>query len=659
MVFIPKGSQIFDQLPSQFESFFPSEQSLADGKMASVLARAGGSGQGLLTRVQAETITQGLQLVQQAKAVLVGDFLSAKLPQLVSFTQDSWGQKIPQGLFASVPFPNAMTEDPILGAMADVGLKTALSAISAVPIVGRIAGLIVNVGMALARLFAAREVDVELPPLLLPWTRYGRDKDEDLVNKGLILSTAGGVDWTSVWLPGLGGTWTFARASDEQGKEIPGARVYAPLVGKEVGWSRGSGLGAIPNTLRVAGPVQTLPDNRLRDLGYSGDADAKSDWEHQKRFILRGDTRKDAEGQGVYNELYRPPTITDTGSFYPAFAGIAGQLWQQVQQRGNPDMYKIDALKIRDSWQDYWGSFFEDAFNTLKKLEQLKGKDDQIQWLWAALTPYVCVIQQNGKSVTLGMADIDRPQAGPLVTPGMFAGKGPGPLELRTPSLYSEVRGPKGWDQAERQGDMAIKNWDGKIIEPARMDNFPKGYEWRTVPWPSGVELLSYYKRPDEAIITPACEALSRAQKRCLESTLICAYVRPVSSGGKPAYAAFADPSLRQKCLDMREILLKHDARYGVSLPDVDAIDPAFAAKLRASGVGKPGLGLKISARAPLLVQSGGVDEAYPTPVGGLAFDTLKPKRVGRSAKPWVKIAASVGAAAVVGGAIVYSRRSR
>ena len=51
MAFIPKGSQIFDQLPSQFESFFPSEQSFADGKLASVLARAGGKGVDLLTRV--------------------------------------------------------------------------------------------------------------------------------------------------------------------------------------------------------------------------------------------------------------------------------------------------------------------------------------------------------------------------------------------------------------------------------------------------------------------------------------------------------------------------------------------------------------------------------------------------------------------------------
>jgi hypothetical protein len=362
MAFIPKGSPIFDQLPSQFESYFPSEQSYADGKLASVLARAGGKGVDLLTRVQAETIMQGLQLVQQQKAILVGDFLTARMPQLVGFATDQWGQKVPQGLFASVPFPTSAIEDPLLGAMAGVGLNLALNAISAVPIVGKIIGLVVNIGMALARLFKAQDLDPELPPLLLPWTRYGRDKDEDLVNKGLILTTAGRVEWTHVWLPGLGGAWSYERVSDGNGKEMPGGRVFAPLDGKQVGWSRGLGLGAIPNTLRVAGPVQTLVDNRLRDLAYSGDRAAKNEWERQKRFVIRGDSREKAEGLGVYNELERPPSVIDTGAFYPAFAGIAGQLWQQVQQRGNPDMFKVEANVVRDAWQDYWGAFFEAGF---------------------------------------------------------------------------------------------------------------------------------------------------------------------------------------------------------------------------------------------------------------------------------------------------------
>lgn len=665
MAFIPKGSPIFDQLPSQFQSFFPSEQSFADGKLSAVLTKAGGSGVELLTRVQAESITQGLQLVQQQKAILVGDFLTSKMPQLVSFATDAWGQKVPQGLFASVPFPSAAIEDPLLNAMAGVGMNLALNAISAIPIAGKIIGLIVNIGMALARLFKAQSTDVELPPLLVPWTKYSRALDEDLVNKGLILTTAGRVDWTHVWLPGLGGAWRYERASDNNGKEMPGARVFAPLDGKQVGWSRGSGLGAIPNTLRVAGPVQTLPDNRLRDLSYTGDVAAKNEYNLRMRFIVRGDERKQAEGMGVWNELYRPPTVIDTGAFYPAFAGIAGQLWQQVQQRGNPDMFKIQPNVIRDAWQDYWGAFFEDGFDILDNLK--KSDDDQAHWLWAALAPYICVIQQNGKSVSLGMPGIDRVHPGPLITSKIFTkGHGPGTLALRTPALFAEVKTDRGWDQMEGPGDMAIIDSSGKIISPARMDNFPKGYECRHVPWPSGVELFSYYARPDQAIVTPACDALRRAQLRSLETTLVCAYVRPVEANGLPAYAAFTDKdtSLRTRCLELRELLLKHDARFDVDLPDVDAVDPEFAARLRKAGVGKVGAVKRLSGGkvAPLVANPSGTDEAVIPPADGLAFDELRPQRVGRPAptsKLLKGLAIGAGVAAVAGVAVAVFATSR
>jgi hypothetical protein len=97
--------------------------------------------------------------------------------------------------------------------------------------------------------------------------------------------------------------------------------------------------------------------------------------------------------------------------------------------------------------------------------------------------------------------------------------------------------------------------------------NFP-GPRGRSQPWPTGVELFSYYQRPDQAIITPACDALGRAQLRSLETTLVCAYVRPVESNGMPAYAAFTGKgtALRDRCLAVRALLLKHEARFDVDL---------------------------------------------------------------------------------------------
>lgn len=657
MVLIPKGSQIFDQLPPAFQSFFPSEQSMLDGKLASVLAREGGStGADLMTQLQAQSVTQGLQLVLKEKATIAGDFLNANMPQLVSFTKDQFGLEVPQGLFASVPFPATILEDPLLNAMAGVGLNLALNAISAIPVVGKIIALVVNIGMALAKLFGAQDEDPEIPPLLLPWTKYQRDPDEDLVNKGL-LTTASKVDWTHIWLPGLGGTWSFERAGDQNGKEMPGARVYAALSGKSVGWSKGTGLGSIPNTLRVAGPVQTTPDLRAVKHHY---------------YVIRGDDREKAEGLGVYNELYRPPTVIDTGAFFPAFAGISGQLWQQVQQRGNPDMFKVQALKIRDAWQDYWGAFFNDGFNIMKNMSAKKSSDDdQLRWLWAAMTPYICVVQQNGKSITLGMSGINRPHPGPLVTPDIFT-KGPGYSWHNTPGLYSVVtEGVWEGAQATGPGDMAVLAWGGdKLISPSRLGGKSNGVPIKAVPWPSGEERMSYYRPPDQAIITPACEALRRAQLHCLETTLVCAYVRPDPAKGPmgeplPAYGAFlADAELQKRCRDVRELLLKHDARFGVSLVDVDAVDPAFAVRLRAAGVGKPQAGLKKLSGGkvppPLVEHPSGKAEPPVPPSDGLPFDEVRRVvRVGRRDSSRLVKGLAIGAGVAVAGAAAFEWHRR
>ena len=661
MVFIPKGSQVFDQLPDEFQSFFPSEQSLADGKLASVLERSGGStGADLMTQIQAQSVTQGLQLVMRAKAVYAGDFLSEKMPQIVSFADDNFGLKVPQGLFASVPFPATVLEDPLLNAMAGVGLKLALDAVSAIPVAGKIIALVVNIGMALAKLFGAGEKDPEVPPLLLPWTKYQRDPDEDLINKGL-MTTASSVDWTQIWLPALDGTWSYEHAADSQGKEMPGARVYAALVGKTVGWSKGTGFGALPNTLRVAGPVQTTPDPRAEAAGL-------------EKYIVRGDDRETAEGLGVFNQLYRPPTVIDTGAFFPAFAGIAGQLWQQVQQRGNPDMYKVSALKVRDAWQNYWGAFFDDAFGIIKQIGNKKYEGvEGIQWLWAALTPYICVVRENGKSITLGMRGVHRVHPGPLVTPSIFK-SGPGDPRYNTAGLYSVVEGGQ-WDgtQIQGPGDMAVVNWNSQLISPSRAPGKhprDKKITVRQVPWPLGEERMSYYQPPDKAIITPACDALRRAQLHCLESTLVCAYVRPDAAKGQngeilPAYAAFVgDDEMRNRCRDVRELLLKHDARFDVQLADVDAVDPAFAARLRAAGAGKPQGGLKLKAAGkPLVVNPTGKDEAPIAPADGLAFDSVRQPivRVGRGPSRLAKglaIGAGLAVAGAAGTALMIRRRN-
>ncbi|MFY0531659.1 hypothetical protein [Nannocystis pusilla] len=112
----------------------------------------------------------------------------------------------------------------------------------------------------------------------------------------------------------------------------------------------------------------------------------------------------------------------------------------------------------------------------------------------------------------------------------------------------------------------------------------PEGY--RCVTWPTGEERLTKYRRPEEAIIGPACDHLLKMQERCLEATLVCAYVRPDAVDDLEAHGAFRNnKALHDKCVAMRTILLQHDARFRVNLRDAEAADPIFAQKLRDSGV--------------------------------------------------------------------------
>lgn len=666
---IAKGDAIFAALPQYYLSSFPSDASLVEGQLSTLLTRVTAAKPGLLAQAQAESITSGLQLVQQAKATVAGDFLISMMPKLVSFKTGVGGQPLVQGLFGSVSFPTSLSEDAIRDAMIQSGLNVALTAISAIPIVGKFAGLFVNLGMALADLLGANDVSVALPPLLVPWAKYSKASDEDLVNLFLVKLYGQGVDWTDIWRPALKGEWRYERASDEQGQEMPGARVFAPLdKHNEVGWT-GVGLGAVPNTMRQAAPVQTIEDTRLRDLAYAGFADAKSEWERRKRYALNSDRQ--------YVELPYPPRIIDTGSFKPAFAGIAGQLWQQVADRGNPDMFKVRPSVIRDEWQQYWGAFFEGGFAALKKA--IKDGDREATWVWAALSPYVCMVQANGKKILLGMPNLNRPHGGILVTPDIFKpGHGPATLATRTGSLYLEAMDGDTVEQVEGQFlknnqavDMAVLDhgppWTTKVLQDALLDFPPvyKGFKLAAVPWPNGEELLSYYQPPDVAITTPACDALALAQRRSLERTLVCAYVRPLATPAGPAYGAFADEKLRKDCLDLRELLLTHPARFEVNLTDATAIDPDFALRLRKAGVTMEGIKPQLAAKpAPPLVDTGEQLPPPPPPADGLPFDqTLlndRPRRRGRdddsSALPWLLSGVTIVAG---GAAAAYLARRR
>jgi hypothetical protein len=187
------------------------------------------------------------------------------------------------------------------------------------------------------------------------------------------------------------------------------------------------------------------------------------------------------------------------------------------------------------------------------------------------------------------------------------------------------------------------------------------------VPWPPGDLLLSKYRRADDAIITPAVQAVAQLQRRRLSRTLDCAYVRPVALGDRPAYAAFADKSLRAHCIEMRKRLLKHPARMQVEYETVREVDPEYANALRDAGV--PTTAIQ---RAAAMMQFSGshaaadpLDAKDPPmapprpPQGGLPFDPAGGST--RSSKTWLGPAVLGGAALVtsIGIAVGVARHRR
>lgn len=644
--------EIFRNVPTTYTSPFPSSDSRLSDKYAAIAKAAGDAknllsiGERLLCQQQAQAWRDGLALVNFAKATIVGDILSESLSKV------AWvGKSGPAGLFANVAFPQTIDPAKIGLAIANVFLDVAIAAISSIPIVGQIIGAVVQVARFLFRIFTApKEAE---PELLMPWSVYSDKVDEDLVNDFLYKFFGQGCDWTGIWLPPYEiAPWELHKAAKD-GKEFKGGQVWAPLINKEIPFAQGQ-LGCIPNTVRVAGHLQRIP----------GDAPAEI---LRRHFIAWG-------------EISWGGIVTNIGDFYPSTGQVAGGMWKQAERLGSPDMYKVDARAIKSAWADYFGQFFDSGFSLYKD-------DNSIGEL---LAPYIAMDVNN--EPRLGIPNLMRPHPAPFVTPAIFK-SGPGTPETRTRCLFIEEDLPK------KLADWPYDRWDDKNAKlPAEhpdvnlrpphyvgADGYTTDYWWkavtsggknpgdaqpgalgwlkeapdgyRCVQWPTGQERLSRYRKADDAITGPSCDHMSKMQVKCLGSTLVCAYVRPDEVDGLDAHGAFRNnKALHDKCIEMRKVLLKHDARYRVNLKDAEAADPVFAQKLRDSGVNNSPaqLSQNLNKISSALGDDGTPPEPPPAPAGGLPFDDL-----GGASKPagwdrWKKIAAASGGVAAVAGAAYY-----
>ncbi|MBZ5715277.1 hypothetical protein [Nannocystis pusilla] len=580
---LSSNDPIFDRVPAEFFSPFPSDDALLDQKFAALMegvvpdefGKLGTIGQAIFTRAQARAWRDALALANKAKATIAGDIPTNWLPRIAWLDKLRPGVEAFEGLWAEVDW--STSRDPVmLGKdVAEVGLQTALNFVGAVPIVGKLMAGIVGLGDFISRLFDS-PAPIQQKRILLPWGSYSKSTDQDLVQKFLVETYCPGVDWTNIFLPPFEPVpWKIA--DGVQDGEIVG-QMFAPISGGQVAWST-TGLGAMPGTERVAGLIQSpkVPQADPRLLRYFSD--------------------------GTMFRWGR--ALTDTGDFLPAFAQTCTLLWQQCQKGGSPDMYKLDLDKIELAWEEYFGTFFESVWSEFAKDE----------WAGEFAAPYLAV---TGAKTRLGLKrngydPLPRPMPAPLITPKIFA-EGAGTVLTRNSCAWLEPRQGPTWPYPEGSYSTAqlgpypppYKRVNQRIAlsgGPAWPIGSPLSAGAKCRPWPEPEDLLVKYSSPFEAMIKPAIDRMRQLQTKCLTSTLVTAYVRVTESGGMPPYAAFAaSPTLRAKALDARQLLLAHEARFGILLSDVDEVDPAFADQLRASGVTNSpaqlaqarGLGLKI-----------------------------------------------------------------
>lgn len=559
-----------------FRSFWPSSDAMLSGKVSALLSST--DGQASILQSAMASNFDALKIAVRSKATVLGDMLVSQMPQVASIVNGPYGSVV-SGIFSSVEW-GAVRKNPeqALTAMAKVGVPAALTALTSIPIAGQLAAAYFAVGLRLAKIASTPD------PLTMPWSEYSRDSDEDLTSKVVLGVYSKSVDQTDLFRPPWdpSAPWRIGIAGTDDNRK---GYVWSPWRNGAIPW-RSNAVGAMPGTMRVFGQVQ---------LGRRGQPPPAE----LQRYVrnAQGFTPKEVP-------LSWPGSVTNCGDYFPSTANVCGILGSMASNPGTPDSYKVDTSVLREEWSrafeametsfaDLWnkpGALIKDLAVPFTSLARRILSDAQSAW--------VAFRFNEGDPWSLGIP-YDVPSLWGLVVPGVYKGGLPGDPAGRTPALWIEEDTPKvpgahGWPYGklprqhhcarykECSTDLAAVV-DPEVIRAPVSANVSAGY--RAMPWPPPEYDRALYASPWSAIIRPALDRQRAQQERALRTTLVCAYVRPVDTGGMPAYGAFRDPELRALCQSMREVLLTHPRRYQVNLKDVDAIDPAFAVRLRNSGV--------------------------------------------------------------------------
>lgn len=514
----------------QFTSEFPTHQELQNSWIDPSVGAALG-----LDRFETTAAKQARDLRQGTRMMLFD--LAADLgTEVTKF--NNYPTEVLSGLKSvvdSTPIGTALTEIDVANifdaaskgnagkVVATVSLGVGLAAVgTAVPVVGQIGAALAALVAGIVKIIKSRKEKQDREDAAVREAMYRSfpplQSADSVTDSGLVqnqvrtyLQTQ---DWTPLFLPRFKGEWVgierdggFAFA---QGEVDEWSDKFAGDKGEA--FIPSGGVGLIPGTTILTSVIQVNLDPRGAAF---------------KAFLAGG-----GDPRGSYsatNPMNGSHYVIDTGSFYPATARFAGLAWEWATKPGSPYLYRLDCVRMHAEWLAYC--------------------DAGIDYLRERVFPWW------GKNLA-GDGKIKNENLEGFFGSAVYYGIGSWACYITGGTnhhpIYTKYDIPFGWSK----GDLTTPNlfrkseYSGGFLPI--LDTPTKGFQ--------NCMGTIYHRSP---AIRDTLNALQKRQRHNLKYSLVSAYVRRTDG-------AFAgDPTLQKLLDDMRDLLLKSEARKAINMLDV------------------------------------------------------------------------------------------
>jgi len=476
---------------------------------------------------------------------------------------------------------------------ATVTLGVGLAAVgTAIPVVGQIGAALAALVTGIVKIIKSQKAKQDKNDAAVREAMYRSfpplQTADSVTDSGLVQNQVRTIlqtqDWTPLFMPRFKGEWVG----------IERDRGFAFAQGKVESWSDefagdkgeafvpSGGVGLIPGTTILTSVIQVNLDPRGAAF---------------RAFLGGGD---DPRGPSSHtNPTSGANYVIDTGSFYPATARFAGLAWEWATKPGSPYLYRLDCARMHEAWLAYC----EAGIDYLR--------ERVFPW-WSKNLKGDGTIQSRNLEGFFGSAV--------YYGVGSWACQVLGGTTLHP--IYTKFDRPYGQHREHMKSHNLFRNsgYSGAFLPI--LDEPTKGFE--------NCLGTIYYRNP---AIRDTLNALQNRQRHNLRYSLVAAYVRRTDT-------AFAgDPALQTLLDDVRDQLLKSEARMAINMLDVPEDErhrgKDWRSQLLASGV--PKFPSKFGVKARLSAGDGKPEEPEPdvpplrvaNPVPP-AWEDDRPVRVGR-----------------------------